>query len=341
MQNLVFLAVCFLLFLLPTASCNLATAIGSLSPTGGIGIENNKYTLYIEMELFDDYPLEAAFTPEIYITIGNLFEGRRVPLDGVLVVEGDTTKTYENVLYGYDSSSYSVVFADGTIGITKGIKVKITINNINYKDNGALKSVVAYAALGQSTDNTLERRVQIPFHPFSFVATNKTSGALVTRFTSSFGFLTTAHVSFEYPSCVTLQPTTGFVDCYTLSWLTIESSLGRNVLCEVQGQVFTMKDIGMSYPTSKQNTIRFGIGGQSGSQCGKNDHVKVTVFSSGNGRETERATLFGLSENSIDESVMAEREARYDGGFGSYSAGLMGNFGVTVAILCLMALAFV
>lgn len=296
---------------------------GSLSPTGGIGLKDKYYNIQMQIELVDIDPIETLFIPRIYLNMANLFNSEEFEeINGKMELAGTDSEVRTEGIFGVNSGSYSVIVPAYKTQFKAGLKVILTAFNVKYKENYKAKSMTSFVDLYFDTESFIERRVLIPFHPFSFVAADQ--GAVTTRFTSSHGFLTTSYITFEYPQCMTLPSLSTFTNCHSITWLKPENGITTTAQCMVEGQTLIVRSLGWSYPASKSQTIRFTIDPETYNGCDKTSYVEVSVLQTQDNKESEHAVLFGLDQEPLNETEVAALEAAYDAGQteGDFSMGL-------------------
>jgi len=315
--------------------CELRLITGSITPTGGLGLKDRTYTIHIEIQVTENDPFESRFAPRVFIDMPRLFQDNTLrDISG----EARYTRTSGSPstigLLGANVQQYSAVITRNYLTLERGVTVKFTINNIRYIETGKNKNMRAFVDFYNNEKSFIDRRVLIPFHPFSFIGYNSFSRAVITRFTSSLGYQTTAVIEFEYPRCIELESANTFDLCSNLIWLKFESTMSLSTQCRVTGQKLIMRDLRRNYQRSISETIRFAFIPRKYNGCHNNDQLKVTVFEREDARELENAVLFGFGKQIPEEAEIAAKEADYDAGDGSYSL----NLGVTLSLLCTLVL---
>lgn len=324
-----------LLLVLHSVYCELAIITGSLTPTGGIAMKDKKYNLNFEIELTEDYVLSEFFVPKLIIMSPNVFGSKTAKtLEGSIERTGNNGFQSTTDITGYDEGENSYVTYSHKIPLQKGLVLKLSLSNLVYNETARNKEMTAFIGLTTPDEYILERRVLIPFHPFSFTAYDE--GKITTRFTSSHGFQSTASIVFEYPICMSLPSLAETVSCRSISWFEAEKGIGSNVLCKVSGQKLIMTQINRGYPESKEQTIRFIIEPTEQYACGKDDYTKITVLVREGGRDMENAVLFGLNEKPLNETIVAEQEANYNADTTSFGVGLNVSIVLVSVVLALL-----
>eukprot|EP00826_Nyctotherus_ovalis_P063487 TRINITY_DN9312_c0_g2_i3.p1 TRINITY_DN9312_c0_g2~~TRINITY_DN9312_c0_g2_i3.p1 ORF type:complete len:518 (-),score=116.40 TRINITY_DN9312_c0_g2_i3:26-1579(-) len=306
----------FIPLLFHLASCDLAIITGSLTPTGGIGMMEKKYNMYYEVEILDDYTLVDEFTLQLYFSHGGYFTDTWTALDSTVVIrspELSSPSTNSNSVLGIDSGGTSFFTYGHALRFAKGMKIEMTINNINFLQNGEEKDTVITAGLIRKGESDipfiLVQRLMLPFHPYSFMASTTDNTELTTRFTSSLGYHSSAYITFAYPSCVNFPIASVSSACESISWMTLESGLGSQAQCELSENVLKVSNINREYPATKTQTIRFLIRLNAAHSCTGNDHTEVKVKEKIGDSVLENAVLFGFNEIPISEVKVATYEA--------------------------------
>ena len=155
------------------------------------------------------------------------------------VIDESETLTYINMIIARDNNDDSVAVFPQAIMFKEKTTINVNLENLYYVKNNA-KDTTVYVVFysineeGYQEDRIMQKRIQIPLHPFYFVSFDVNNTEMTTRFTSSFRYQKNAYIQFQYPECIIMPDQVKFKSCNLITWLTLENGFENIPYCSVE-----------------------------------------------------------------------------------------------------------
>lgn len=277
-----------LLCLVFCAYCNLAITTGRIEPSGIIKGSKASFSVFMEIEILESYPLESEFLVAIFFAQTGFVRSTAWKRLSSLVTVNN--QSYTNAIYGYDLPSGTVAGYMTLRPFAKHLRLSLQIYNLYYVDKQPAENEIFVVLATEDQDIIVQSRLVLPFHSYSYSAFGANEKTLTTRFGSALGFLSSGYLVFRFPRCVKVA-TNADSSCSLVKWISPGAAHTRRFVCSLSDSEMIVKNLEMTYKESKEIVLKFSMSFEGEQTCRGKDYVSVAVKEHNGNRVTENAVL--------------------------------------------------
>ena len=181
-----------LLSLIPFSYTNTIASTGYITPTGGINMEDQEYQYHMNVKILEDIEGSNKFALYFYFNYNNLVgtTNNTTLTSSVLIITGIRI-IYQNSIVAQDSESEdetSWMYFERYLYFKKGYELEITFTGLKLLNSCDAQKLYVYLLFVFDGIIVIQKRVLLPFYPYSFITSNNEKTQITTRFTSLFGY---------------------------------------------------------------------------------------------------------------------------------------------------------